>query len=104
MAIRTKAFDAAKYFTSPEDQAELIADALETGEPGYIVDAIGVVAKARGMTDIANEIGVSRTSLYAALKEGGNPGFGTVIKVMRSLGIQLTAKVAADAKEPEPAP
>jgi probable addiction module antidote protein len=99
MPIKTKPFDAAKYFTTPEDQAELIADALGTGEPGYIVDAIGVVAKARGMTDLANALGVSRTSLYASFKEGGNPGFATMLKVLRALGIQLTAKVAEEQRE-----
>ena len=102
MAIKTRPFDAAKYFKTPEDQVELIDDALETGDPGYIVNAIGVVARARGMTDLAGELGVSRTSLYAALKEGGNPGFATVLKVLRALGIELAARTARE-RTPEAA-
>ena len=94
MAIETRPFDAAKYFQTAEDQAALIDDALETGDPGYIVNAIGVVARARGMAGLAKEIGASRTSLYAALKEGGNPGFATILNVLRALDIELSARPA----------
>jgi probable addiction module antidote protein len=99
MGIETRPFDAARYFKSDADQAELIDDALETGDAGYIVNAIGVVARARGMTDLAAELGVSRTSLYAALRQGGNPGFATVLKVLRALGIELKARPAGQPRE-----
>ena len=97
MAIKTKPFDAAKHFATDESQVDLIADALETGHTGYIAAAIGTVAKARGMTEVASETGLNRQSLYAALREGGNPSLDTVLKVVHALGLELTIK----GREPE---
>lgn len=92
MGIKTKAFDAAKYFETDDSQVDLIADALETGHVGYIAAALGTVAKARGMTEVAAETGLNRQSLYAALREGGNPTLDTVLKVVHALGLELTVK------------
>ena len=97
MGIKTKPFDAAKYITSDEDQVDLITDALESGHAGYIAAALGTVAKARGMTEVATQAGLNRQALYAALREGGNPTLDTVLKVVHALGLELTVKV------PEPA-
>ncbi|KPF80153.1 addiction module antitoxin [alpha proteobacterium AAP81b] len=92
MTIKTKPFDAAKHFASDADQIDLITDAFQTGHPGYIAAAIGTVAKARGMTDIAAETGLNRQSLYAALRDGGNPTLDTILKVFQALGLELTVK------------
>lgn len=92
MAVKTKPFDAAKYIDTPEAQADLLADALETGHAGYIAAALGVVARARGMTQLATDTGLSRQALYAALSADGNPTLDTVLKVMKALGIELTAR------------
>ena len=92
MAIKTRPFDAAKHFASDADQIDLIADALQTGHVGYIAAALGTVAKARGMSDMAAETGLNRQSLYAALRDGGNPTLDTVLKVVHALGLELTVK------------
>jgi probable addiction module antidote protein len=85
-------FDAAKYLDSQEAIAAYLSDALEDGDPDAIAEAIGTVARARGMTDIASHAGLSRENLYRALKSGSNPEFGTIMKVLRALDVQLAAK------------
>lgn len=92
MTIKTRPFDAAKHFASDADQIDLITDALQTGHAGYIAAALGTVAKARGMSDVAAETGLNRQSLYAALRDGGNPTLETVLKVVDALGLELTVK------------
>ncbi len=91
MAIETAPFDAAQYLTSPESQAELIADAFETGDATYIATALGTIARARGMTKVAKEAGVTREALYKALATGGGPRLTTLLGVMKALGVKLTA-------------
>lgn len=95
MARKTIPFDAAEYLDTPESQAELIADALESGDPNYITNAIGVVARARGMTAVAKDAGVTREALYRALSNKGDPRLSTLVGVMKALGIRLSAKPAA---------
>lgn len=92
MAIETFPFDPAEYLDTPEAQAELLADAFETGDANYIAHAIGVVARARGMTAIARDAGVTREALYKALSMKGDPRLSTLLGVMKALGLQLTAK------------
>lgn len=92
-----KRFDAAKYLDTPEDHADLINDALATGHAGYIAAALGTVARAYGITKLAEETGLNRATLYAALKEGGNPTLDTVMKVAAAVGVQLGAKQLAQA-------
>lgn len=99
MVTKTTPFDAAKYFVDDEDQIDLISDALATGHAGYIAAALGTIAKARGMSHVAGETGLSRQALHRALSEDGNPTLTTVLKVLDALGLQLTAK----AKVAEPA-
>lgn len=94
-APKTTVFDASEYLDDAESQAELIADALETGDAAYISHAIGVVARARGMSAIADEAGVTREGLYKALSESGDPKLSTLLGVFRALGLQLTAKPMA---------
>ena len=92
MTIETVPFDAAAYLASPEAQAELIADALHTGDAAYIANAIGVVARARGMSQIARDAGVTREALYKALSPTGDPRLSTFLGVMKALNMEVTAK------------
>jgi probable addiction module antidote protein len=85
-------FDAAKFLDDPESQAELLADAFETGNGAYITNALGVVARARGMGAVASEAGVTREALYKALSEDGDPRLSTLLGVVKALGLQLSAK------------
>jgi probable addiction module antidote protein len=88
---KTRPFDTAEYLDSPETIAAYLSEALETNDPAFITDAIGTIARARGMTAIANESGLSRENLYKALSSEGHPEFGTVLKVLDSLGVRLQA-------------
>ena len=98
--MKTTRFDAADYLTSRDAQVEYIAAAYETGDPEFIRDAYNMVARARGMTRIAAEAGLSRESLYKALGERGNPAFGTVMRINRALGITLSAHLAKPTRQP----
>lgn len=88
---KTTRFDAAEYLTTPEAQAEFITAALETGDAAYVRDAVGVVARARGMSEIAKAAGLNRESLYRTLGAAGNPEFGTMLRIFGALGISLSA-------------
>ncbi|HTT99241.1 MAG TPA: addiction module antidote protein [Rhizomicrobium sp.] len=97
--IKTTRFDAAEYLDTPERQAEYISAALETGDAAFVRDAIGVVARARGMNEIARVAGLNRESLYKALGETGNPEFATMLNVLRALGLELSARPAQPARK-----
>lgn len=84
-------FDPAKYLTSPEAIAEFINDALETGDASYVAKALGVVARARGMSELARETGLSREQLYRSFSDRGNPTLKTLLAVMKALGVDMTA-------------
>ncbi|HNY26762.1 MAG TPA: putative addiction module antidote protein [Candidatus Sumerlaeota bacterium] len=86
---RTKHWDAAEYLESESDMAAYLEAAFEEGEPGLIVTALGDIARARGMAQIARETGLGRESLYKAFSPDGNPEFSTVLKVVRALGLRL---------------
>ena len=91
MKISTREFDPAAYLDNDEALAAYMSEALETGDPAFITDAIGVVARARGMTQVAKDAGLSRESLYRALSLDGNPEFATILKVVDALGLKLSA-------------
>ncbi|HUZ68032.1 MAG TPA: addiction module antidote protein [Beijerinckiaceae bacterium] len=80
---------------SGNDVAVAINAALESGDPAFIVDAIGNMARLRGMTQVARDTGLARESLYRSLSNGGNPEFATVLKVLAAMGLRLEAKPAA---------
>jgi probable addiction module antidote protein len=88
---KTKPFDPAKYLDDSESIAAYMSDALESEDPAFVADALGIVARARGMSEVAREAGVSRESLYRSLSTDGNPEFATVLRVIRALGLQLSA-------------
>lgn len=90
-------FDASEYLDDPGIQAELLSDALATGKARIIANALGTIARARGMSDIARTTGLSRGSLYAALNEEGNPSLDTVMKVICALKLELQADVKSAA-------
>jgi probable addiction module antidote protein len=91
---KTRRFDAADDLDTEERQVAYIAVVLESGDADFVRDALGRVARARGMSEIANKAGLNRESLYKALGETGNPGFGTVMCVVRALGLTLSARPA----------
>jgi probable addiction module antidote protein len=90
---KTRPFDAAEYLDSPEAIAVYLSEAFETSDASYITEALGTVARARGMSAIAEDTGLSRENLYKALSSEGRPEFGTVMKVLSSLGVQLQPQV-----------
>lgn len=87
--METSKFDIADYLDSNEMIAEYLNAVLEEGDDAQTVIAIGNIAKAIGMTRIAEETGLSRPSLYKALTEGAKPQFGTIMKVLRAVGGQI---------------
>jgi probable addiction module antidote protein len=95
MAKKLTNFDPAEGLTSDEAIAAFMADAFESEDAGYIAHALGVVARAKGMSQIADQTGLSREQLYRSFSESGNPTLKTTIAVMKALGIELTAKVHA---------
>jgi probable addiction module antidote protein len=90
--MKTRRFDAASYLDTEERQAAYIAAALETGDAEFVRDALGLVARARGMARLAKQAGLNRESLYKALGDTGNPEFGTVMRIVRALGLTLSAR------------
>ncbi|QVL49999.1 MAG: putative addiction module antidote protein [Thiocapsa sp.] len=86
-------FDMAQYLGTDEDVAEYLRQVLEDGEPGELAAALGHIAKARGMTEIAKASGIKREALYKALRPNAQPRLDTVQRVCRALGVTLTAKV-----------
>lgn len=95
MTIETAPFDAAEYLSDDETIAEYLAAALEDPNPDLLLVAIGNVARARGMTQLAQDAGLGRESLYKALRPGAQPRYDTIIRVLHALGVQLTVRAAA---------
>ena len=83
-------FDAAEYLDNEETIEEYLKACAEENDPVLLMRALGAVARARGMTKIARETGLSRESLYRAFSQGGNPQFDTVAKVARALDLEVT--------------
>lgn len=90
MKPRTRPWDAAETLNSKEDIAAYLDAVLEDGDPESLKAALGDVARAKGMTDIAKATGLGRTNLYKALSPSGNPEFATVARVLKALGLRLT--------------
>ncbi|MBW7837741.1 MAG: putative addiction module antidote protein [Sphingomonadales bacterium] len=90
-------YDTADYLKSEEDIIAYLEAVMEEGDddPTYIAHALGVVARARNMSQLARDAGMSREGLYKALSEDGNPSFATIVKVAHALGLRLSFKPAA---------
>lgn len=94
MPIETSRWDVAEYLDSEEAIFAYIEAAFEDGDPAVITHALGNVARARGMTNVAKEAGVTREALYKALTENGDPKLSTLLGVLKALGVTLAAKPA----------
>ena len=90
---RTTRYDVAEHLRTPEEMAAYLEACLEDGhgDAAHIAKALGDIARAKGMAQVARDAGLSRESLYKALSGEGNPSFATILKVTRALGIQLHA-------------
>jgi len=88
----TRRWDAAEYLDTLEDMVLYLEAAFEEGDPSLIAMALGDIARAKGMTEVARRAGLGRESLYKALSPNGNPELATVMKVMEALGLRLHAK------------
>jgi probable addiction module antidote protein len=91
---RVTEFDASAYLVDDEVVAEYLTAALEDPNPDVFLAAVGNVAKARGMSAIAESSGLGRESLYKALTPGAKPRYDTVLKVLQSLGVKLSVSAA----------
>lgn len=96
MTEKLTPYDPAEDLNSDAAIAIFMAEAFETADSGYIAHALGVVARAKGMTQIANQTGLSREQLYRSFSGQGNPTLKTTIALMKALGIELTAKPMND--------
>lgn len=91
MPLETFPFDAAEILDTPGAQGQLLADAFESGEAAYIANALGIIARTRGMTTVARQAGVTREALYKALSKDGDPRLSTLLGVVKALGVKLRA-------------
>ena len=98
MSVELSDFDTSHYLDNEEVIAEYLSQVLADGDPDELLLAIGNIAKARGMTKIANDSGLGRESLYKVVAPGAKPRFETVMKVMRPLGVELQARPAGSGK------
>ena len=92
MIEKLHAYDPADALTSDEAIDVFLTDAFETGDARYIAKALGVVARAKGMTKIARETGLAREQLYRSFSEDGNPTLESTIAVMKAIGFEMTGK------------
>lgn len=89
--VKFSHYDAADYLKTEEQIAAYLDVALEDGDPAVITRALGAIARARNMSQLARDTGISREGLYKALSGEGNPSFATVMKVAQALGVRLHA-------------
>lgn len=95
MTERTRPYDTAEYLKTPDDVRGYLAAVLEDGTPAEIVQAIGIAARAQGISDVAKAAGLNRQNLYRALSGEGRPEFATIVSALRALGVKLTAESEA---------
>ena len=88
---KTLLWDPAEHLNSEEEMTAYLEAALEEGEPSLVAAALGDIARARGVTQLARDTGLGRESLYKALSPNGNPEFSTILKVVQALGLRLHA-------------
>ncbi len=92
--VKTRLWDPAEHLESESDMAAYLEAAFEEGDPSLIAAALGDIARAKGMAQIARDTGLGRESLYKALSSEGNPEFATIMKVVGALGLRLHATPA----------
>lgn len=91
--VKLRKWDVVEHLKSDEDMAAYLEACLEEGDPALITVALGDIARAKGMSQVARDAGISREGLYKALSSEGNPEFATVLKVVKALGLKLHATV-----------
>lgn len=89
--LKTRPWDPAEHLEAEEDIAAYLEAAFEEGDPALVAAALGDIARAKGMAQIARDTGLGRESLYKALSSEGNPEFATIMKVVSALGLKLHA-------------
>ncbi len=89
MTLVTFPLDLAEYAKDQDTQAYLLESTLQSGDPGHIADTLGIIARARGMTEVANKAGVTREALYKALSLKGDPKLSTLQGVLKALGLKM---------------
>lgn len=89
---KTRPFDLAERLRDEEDIAAYLTLVIEEGDPGELAHALGVVARARGMAQIAADAGIGREALYKALRADASPRFDTIVRVCKALGVKLVAQ------------
>jgi probable addiction module antidote protein len=92
MAEKLTTYDPAVALVDDNEIAYFMSDAFATGNAGYVAKCLGVVARAKGMAEIASQTGLSREQLYRSFSENGNPTLKSTLAVMKALGIELSAK------------
>jgi probable addiction module antidote protein len=99
METKTAPYDVAEFLESPEEMAAYLEACIQEsdGDAAFIAKALGDIARAKGMSQIAREAGLSRESLYKALSGDRSPSFDTILKIISALGLQLSASVKEDA-------
>lgn len=97
MTVKDTRYDSAEYLKSDEDVQAYIDAVLEEGgdDPAYIIHALGLIARAKSMSQLARDTGLSREGIYKALSKEGNPAFATVAKIAKALGLQIRFQSAA---------
>jgi probable addiction module antidote protein len=89
VALKTSRWDVADYLKTDKETAAYLEAVFEDGDPALIAAAVGDIARARGMSKLARDVGMSRPALYRALNKAGNPEFTTMLKVLKALGLKL---------------
>jgi probable addiction module antidote protein len=96
MPLETTRYDPAEFLTDKQSQDELLQDAVASGDAGYIAHALGIIARARNLSQISRDTKISRQGLYTALSADGNPSFSTIMKAAAALGYRVTLTPLAD--------
>jgi len=97
MTVKLTRYDTAEHLKTEEDIQAYLGAVLEEGgdDPAYIIHALGIIARAKNMSQLARDTGLSREGLYKALSEEGNPTFSTVTKIAKALGLEIKFQPAA---------
>ena len=97
MATKVRDYDVAEHLRTPEEMAAYLEACLAEceGDPSFVAQALGNIARAKGMSALARETGLGRESLYKALSADGNPQLSTILKVAKALGLEISVRPAA---------
>lgn len=97
MATKLKDYDVADHLRTPDEMAAYLEACIaeSDGDASFVAQALGNIARAKGMSEIARETGLGRESLYKALSGDGNPQFDTILKVAKALGLEISVRPAA---------